>query len=304
MWAKPLMAADDVMRVGADAVSMGMLDKMLGPQAQIETAARRSRMGGADIGADILGSMALPTGVPSMIAKIGGGPIVRGITGLLGGGASGAVQGGVSAAGHDEPIGPGAVQGMLGGAGGQAVAGAVAPVVNTGVKKVLGLTDNLPPPTTKNVPGKAPNPAKRVENAAYEAEKAGGKGSDYVRTFKEMNQGRLPPDVVDDIQTITRGDIGTKAAKGISKVAYASGIPGLAVGVHSSIPSLIAASVAAPAVGAAANFAANQGTKEGVEMLRRKLLKLPKIEGPVSKDMVEKMSRANRGAFRSVLDEE
>jgi hypothetical protein len=119
-----------------------------------------------------------------------------------------------------------------------------------------------------------------------------------------MNQKKLPPDVLDDITTITRGDVGTKAAKAVAKGAYASGIPGLAVGVHSSIPSLIAASVAAPAVGAAANFAANQGTKEGVEMLRRKLLKLPKIEGPVTKEMVEKLSRANRGAFRSVLDEE
>jgi hypothetical protein len=304
VWAKPFMAADDVMRVGADAVTMGMLDKMLGPQAQIETAARRSRMGGADIGADVLGSMALPTGVPGMIAKIGGGPIVRGITGLLGGGVSGGVQGGISAAGHDQPIGPGVVQGVLGGAGGQAVAQTIAPVVNKGAKLIRGVDDSLPAATTANVPGKAPNPARRVENAAYEAEKAGGSGADYVRTFKEMNQKKLPADVLGDIEGITKGDIGTKVAKGVARTAKAVGLPGLAVGVHSSIPSLIAASVASPAVGAAANFAANQGTKEGVEMLRRKLLKMPKFEGPVTKEMVEKMSRANRGAFRSVLDEE
>jgi hypothetical protein len=303
-WAKPFMAADDLARTTADTVTFGYLDKMLGGDAAQETTARRSRMGGADIAGDVLGSMAVPTGAPGLVAKIGGGPIVRGVTGLLAGTGTGAVQGGLSAAGHDQPIGPGMVQGAMGGAGGQVVANTIAPVVNKGVKLIKGVDDTLPKATTANVPGKAPNPARRVENAAYEAEKRGGKASDYITQFRAMNQKKLPGDIVSDIKRVTEGDFGTNAAKTASKIAYGASLPGMIGGGTANIPSVMAAAALAPAVGASANFAANQGTKEAVEQLRRKLLKMPKFEGPVSKEWVERLSRANRGGIRSILDED
>src|SRR4051812_1076210 len=83
-WQKPFMAADDVVRSGADRLTFGMLDKMIGGNAAMETKARRSRMSGADVLGDAaLSAAALPTAVPRAMAAVGGGPAIRAITGLL-----------------------------------------------------------------------------------------------------------------------------------------------------------------------------------------------------------------------------
>lgn len=303
VWAKPFMAADDLARTTADTLSFGLLDKMLGPQAQMETAARRSRMGGADVAGDIAAGMAIPTGAPAAIARVGGGPIVRGVTGLLTGGASGAAQGGLAAAGHDQPVGPGMIQGALAGTGGQAIGQAVGGVVNPAAKLIKGVDDSLPAASTKNVPGKAPNPARRVEARAAEAEKQGGTARDYKESFKEMNTGKLPQSVLDARQNIVFGDTGTKAANLVSSLATKAAAGALPMGLH-SVPAGIGMAVGLPALGAAAKFAANQGTKESVDALRRQLLSIPKFQGPLSKQMVDRISRMSRAELLSAMSED
>ena len=301
-WARPFMAIDDVARVAGDALTMGGLDKLIGGTAAMETEARKARMGSAAIPAEIAGGMLLPTGAPTAIAKVGGGPIVRGVTGMLAGGATGGAQGATSAYMHDQPVVEGAITGGAAGAAGQGVSGILGNTVNKVAKWWKGVDDSLPAASIKNVPpapGKktvAPsNPARRVEAAAARAEQAGGRPSDFVASFKGMNQGKLSPDILTDIRNITHGDLGTRAAKGVSRAAYGASLPGLVTGVHAGIPSLLASATAAPAVGYAANYAAGQGTKEGVEMLRRKLLNQPKFSGPISKEAQDKVSRLVRG---------
>ena len=301
VWAKPFIAADDLARTTADTLTWGGLDRLIGGDAAQETAARRSRMGGADIAGDVVAGMAVPTGVPAAVARIGGGPVVRGITGLLGGAASGGAQGATSAALHDEPVAPGAAQGILGGSIGQAVAGAVKGVVNPISKWWKGVDDTLPPPTTKNVPGKAPNPARRVENAAYMADKAGGTQAQTIAAFKEMNQNKLPTDVLADIRTITHKDLGTRSADLASSAAFKGAGAAPITGFH-SIPMAMALTAGLPMAGYAAKAASGQGTSEAVEKLRRKLLKIPKYEGPISKEQAELIARATRSGIMSDLD--
>jgi hypothetical protein len=302
-WTKPFTAVDDMARIGGNAATLGMLDRMLGPEAEAATEAARVRSGIAGTAAEIGGSMALPTGVPGAIAKVGGGPIVRGVTGLLAGGASGGAYGGAEAAIKGEPVVSGVLGGAASGAGGQLIGEAARAVVRPIAKKLSGVVDTLPPPTTANVPGKAPNPARRVESAAYKAEKAGGTPANIISQLKTMNQNRLPADVLGDIRNITHGDLGTKAANLVSKAGYSAGGAAPFTGFH-SIPLALAQGVAGPAVGATAKFAAGQGATEGLEQLRRKLLKIPKFEGPISREMVEKLSRGSRGGIKSLLDEE
>jgi len=295
-WAKPFMAVDDLARTTADSLTFGGIDKLIGGDAAVETAARRSRMGGADIAGDVVAGMAVPTGVPAAVARVGGGPIVRGVTGLLTGTGTGAVTGGLQAAGHDRPVVEGAVEGGIGGAVGQAVGGAIRGGANKIAKWWQGASDTLPPPSTANVPGKAPNPARRVENAAYEAEKAGGTQAQTIAAFKDMNQKKLPADVLADIRNITHKDLGTKAADLTSKLGYGMGGAAPFTGFH-SVPLAVAQAVTGPAIGASAKFASRQGTSEAVEQLRRKLLKIPKFEGPLSKKNAELIARGVRSGI-------
>jgi hypothetical protein len=304
-WAKGLKTADDAVRAAVDTASMGMFDKLLGGQEDVKTAAARQTSPIATTVGDVAGGMALPTGAPGLVAKVGGGPIVRGVTGMLGAGATGGAQGAVSAAVHDQPVVEGAVQGILGGAGGQALAGAAAPVVNKATKLVKGIDDALPAAASANVPGKAPNPARRVEAAAARAEQAGGTPSDYVREFKAMNQNKLPADVLADVRTITHGDPGTAAAKVVGGLAQkAADKGGLGAGFSSGDPIIgLLTAGGLYGGGAASKMAAGQGTTEAVEQLRRKLLGIPKYQGLVSKEAADQAARFIKGSFMSSTGE-
>ena len=154
------------------------------------------------------------------------------------------------------------------------------------------------------MPGKAPNPAKRVENAAYEAEKAGGNPADYVRTFKEMNQNKLPADVLADVKGITHGTPGSKAAATASKLANkAADMSGLGAGFASGDPVTgVLTAMGLHGLGAASKFAAGQGTKESVEALRRKLLNIPEFQGPMTAEMRDKLARLTRGGILSATE--
>jgi hypothetical protein len=155
--AKPLMAAQDVARTVADTASLGYADKFAdymrppipGQPSQADiTKAIRSRMGGADIGADVATVVgAAPTAVPRVVGMLGGGPIARAITGGAAAATEGGVLGGLSAAGHDRPVSEGVGTGMLAGIGGQALAGAVTKPINAIANRLSGANKALPPLT-------------------------------------------------------------------------------------------------------------------------------------------------------------
>jgi len=157
--AKPFMAAQDVARTVADTASLGYADKfadyMKPPipgepsQSQI-TKAIRSRMGGADIGADVATTMfAAPTAVPKVVKALGGGPIARAITGGAAAATEGGILGGVSAAGHDRPVAEGVGAGMTAGVGGQALSGMLTKPVNAAANWFAGANKALPPITQR-----------------------------------------------------------------------------------------------------------------------------------------------------------
>jgi hypothetical protein len=155
--AKPLMAAQDVARTVADTASLGFADKAAdyfkppipGQPSQAEiTKAIRSRMTGADIGADIATTVAAaPTLVPKAVGLLGGGPVARAITGGAAATTEGGVLGGLSAAGHDQPVGEGVAKGGVAGLGGQALSGLLTKPVNAVANWWSGANKALPPVT-------------------------------------------------------------------------------------------------------------------------------------------------------------
>ena len=236
MLSKPFMAVQDVVRTAADTLSGGYADKMTDymkppipgepSQAQI-TKAIRSRMSGADIGADAaLAVAAAPTAVPRVVGMLGGGTIARGVTGLAAAAGEGGVLGGISAAGHDQPVGEGVVQGALAGTGGQAVAKAVTKPVNAVANWWSGANKALPPltkeqfaraskfvgddPATKafsavgNVADKIPGMAALISLPHYMSAKAGGKVSDFI-----ADQGRR-----EKVDAAIRAHMGQPRVKG------------------------------------------------------------------------------------------
>jgi hypothetical protein len=159
--AKPLMAAQDVARTVADTASLGFADKFAdymkppipGQPTQAEiTKAIRSRMSGADVAADIGTTIAAaPTAVPKVVGMLGGGKAARAITGGATAAAEGGVLGGLSAAGHDQPVSEGAGAGLVSGLGGQALAGMLTKPVNAAANWVKGANPALPPMTERQI---------------------------------------------------------------------------------------------------------------------------------------------------------
>jgi hypothetical protein len=125
----PLQAADDMARIGADAVTRGYLDKWLGPEEQAKTQAARERAGWAGTGMDVASTYAT-TPLKAVTSAPG---FVGGAVNALGYGAQGAGYGALSAGGHDQDIEQGALVGGLLGLGGSAV-----PSVASGASKALG----------------------------------------------------------------------------------------------------------------------------------------------------------------------
>lgn len=105
----PLQAADDMMRIGADAVTRGYLDKWLGPEERAKTEMARQRAGWAGTAMDTVMTYA------TLPAIKGGGMVLN----ALGYGAEGAAQGAASAHGHDQdPVSGGLAGGIMGLGGG------------------------------------------------------------------------------------------------------------------------------------------------------------------------------------------
>jgi len=303
MWQKPFRMADDMARVGVDALTLGAADKLAGGEHPALTAAARDRMGWAAMIPEAAAGAITPTGVPGLVAKVGGGPIVRGITRAFGGAAEGGVAGGIQAATGDQgPVSEGVGQGMLAGVLGQAGAAAVAKPTNMLAKWWQGVSDKLPPPSMKNLPGKGMSPAKRVENAAYVGQEEGGSQKDIRDAFEKMRITRaFKPEALEGIGAITKGDPGTNVSGRLGSMVGGMGAAGqIGAGMTTQDWKVMLATLAAvPAVSGALKYASKQGTTESVENLRRLMLKSPKFQGPISPEIQDKL---RRGGTRGLLD--
>jgi hypothetical protein len=105
---------DDNVRLAANGMSFGILDKTLGGDERAKTNAARGRQGYTGMASEILGSVASPSLAAGMGATFTAVPKVGGLLGLT---ADGAAMGAADAYGHDENIGKGA---LIGGAFGAA----------------------------------------------------------------------------------------------------------------------------------------------------------------------------------------
>lgn len=145
-------AADDMARIGANAMTFGYADKIAGylggegtEAERIKTEAARDRAGPAAIAGDVLGGAATMGG----LARQGLSALnyVPKMSGALGFGArtgaamvDGAAAGALTASGYDTDIGQGAAFGALAGGAGNAAGEAL----SAGVSKVAGLFNKKP----------------------------------------------------------------------------------------------------------------------------------------------------------------
>jgi hypothetical protein len=151
-WQKPIIAAGDIANIMGDAATFGYGDKAAAAgramftdksyDEELEgmrtsTDASRARAGSAGLAADVVGSLAIPGAAASRGATMAGRLGTGAMTGAKGVGAravllgaEGAGYGALSAAGHDQDIGTGALYGAGGGALGSAAGDAVSSVVS------------------------------------------------------------------------------------------------------------------------------------------------------------------------------
>ena len=313
-WAKPFYAAQDVGRVGINAVGLGipdfLSDKFSGTDEQrMLTEAAKRRMGWAGTaaeGAALVG--ALPTAVPKVVGMVGGGPAVRTLTGAVTGGTEGALAGGVTAATHDQSVpegaGIGGATGVLG-----PLAGSIA---NKGVQKFnelfRGQTYAAP---TYNVTklGTNPDPMRRVNVATTKGEQEAARfpvspskqQSAIKSEFADLQSKNIKgfsKAEKEALDKIVKGDPGTIGAEVIGKYLsdkiVTTGAGGLA-GVSSGgvLPGLMAAAGTGLA-GFGAKKAALAGTRESVQDLRRLLYGVDKFKGPISDTAKGKLAAAAR----------
>jgi hypothetical protein len=314
----------DVGRVGADALTFGFLDKLMGGDEAMKTTAARSRMGGADIPIDILAAIgAIPTAVPKAVAKMGGGPAARWLTGTTTAGAEGGVVGGLQAAGHqqDAPggatvgpsVGEGVVTGALGGAAGQQIGAGVNKAANwyTGANAVpQGIRSKITmlPQGQKN-----PSAADRINVAANTAESKASVMDDplaqqsrYRKNFEELLRESpsktFNPAQKSMMQRIIKEEPATKVSRGLGdflgdKLAIGSAGIGAGVGVSPVVGALVAGGFWGGS--RALKGMSSGGTQEAVDDLRRLLAKKTRTEGPLS---ARNQGRLTKGVRQGVLD--
>lgn len=111
-------ALDDNVRLAANGISLGFLDKALGPEARAATNAARDRQGYTGMASEALGSMALPMGAAKAGLTATNLPKVGGMLGLP---LDGAAVGALNAYGNDKDVATGAGIGAVGGLIGQGI---------------------------------------------------------------------------------------------------------------------------------------------------------------------------------------
>lgn len=198
---KPVQAADDIVRIIANGMTLGLADKivgkMTGEDEEFKTEEARARAGSAGTVAEIIGMLAPASATSKIVgAAIG---LTRKTVGesALREAIAGGILGGSQAAIEDDDILTGGILGMAGGAVGGAVGAKAGDVVNW-VGKKLGL--NVGTFVDDVVPPKTVDQLRAATNAAYD--KVDDLGTVYDptdfaamlrRMDTELGQARLDP---------------------------------------------------------------------------------------------------------------
>jgi hypothetical protein len=162
-YAKPFVAANDVLQTFANGATFGFGDKAVAAArapftdksygqelaaARSKTEEARQRAGGAGLASELTGAVATPTklaGQGLTLAGRAGTAAMQGLPGLLARtglmGAEGAGYGTLTAAGNDQNLGTGAALGAAGGAAGNLIGEGI----SAGVGKVAGMFNKKPP---------------------------------------------------------------------------------------------------------------------------------------------------------------
>jgi hypothetical protein len=282
-WAKPIMAAMDAGRVGQDVLTQGIAPKLwdtiLGTEGdqQRKTAASKNRMGFAgNMGEAALIAGALPSVVPKVVAKVGGGPAIRNTVGTVTGATEGGILGTINSAMHDEDPAQGGATGAISGILGQTVGG----IVNKGAKAInqwrTGNPRPLPQYNVRSLPDK-PTKLQQVQHANTKAEEAARMVKDplqeqraYQEAFKGLDRSKFSPEERALIDRIVSGDLGTK---GSGKMGNYMGdkMIALGAGIGSGVPGPEAMAIFGGMLGGAHALKKGSlgGTKEAVDLLRR-----------------------------------
>jgi hypothetical protein len=312
LWAKPLMAVDDIAKAGVDSYTLGTipagLDYMFGGDRKQEVAVARDRLGPYSVPIDMAAGGANPISLARTLGRLGGGKIARGALNLVGSGAQGAIEGGISALAAGESVPGGAGIGLLSGAAGSGASHAMAGLGNRAAKWWKGIDDSLLPANPANLPGKNPSPARRVEKAVMDVEntRQGGTQTQYQDAIAKVNPRGFRPEGKEALGEIVKGDPATRGFKRAGDFVEANTMgASLGAGVGSGdLWAALGTMVGMPALSGALHYTSKQGTKEGVENLRRMLLKHPKYEGILSKTGKDKLSSGIRRTLMEELEEE
>ena len=311
---KARMIVGDPLRRMEDTLTMGIMDKAFDwatgsnkATAQTAEAALRNPKA-VNVAADVVGGAMMPTAVPGLVAKVGGGPAARAITGVLGGGAEGAATGAVGALTRGENPAEGALEGGLVGGGAQGlVQGA-----NAAIKGVLGKSDKVPPTSITIMPrGKAATPAARVEVAVNKAQSKAAmrdsplaEQSEYKRAFERLStgkyKGKYGPDEITQMRKIAEGDVGTNLPRvvgGILSDKLAAGGLGTAAGIGGGPLAGLATGGAMLGAGRVLKGVSAGGTEEAVQDLRRMMTGTPKNKGPLSAEEQARLARMMREGY-------
>lgn len=243
-------AADDMVRIGANAATFGYADKLAGyaggegtEAERAKTQGARDRAGSAAYAGDVLGGVAgmgignaavgaipgvakVGAAVGNMLPKAGVGGLMARTAGMAG---QGAAYGALDATGHDTDVGQGALVGALAGGAGN-VAGEA---VSAGVNKVAGAFNKQPKlPSMDDL--------KTQKNAAYDAaDNAGvilnpdavkGVKSKVVDALTDMGyHPKLQPKiaaVLDELDRVAGDNVTLKGYDTVRKIASGAYEPG------------------------------------------------------------------------------
>jgi len=304
---KPGMAFQDMARVGIDAATAGVGDKVIGAATgapeDMYTSGARARAGWAAVPMEVASAVkALPSAAPLAVAKMGGGPLARSITGVTTGAVEGGALGGVDAATHQQPVIPGVLSGMGLGATGQLI-GNVANKVGKWFKP-----DEVAPAYQQTKLPKSPVARDYVNVAATEAELAAKKGSSVPVAARDefanltvnpakktLNQGQR-----NMVDRIVEGDPADKLYKALGSTSGMA-IPGLGLGLgvgtgYASGDPLdgVLAGTAAMAGPRVARAIQSGGTREAVKDLRRSVYGIDQPTGVLSEKQKNQFAKALR----------
>jgi hypothetical protein len=326
---KARMLVGDPINQIVHGLTAGLFDKgfdaATGAKSAADTAAGAERMGPTATGVSrAAGAMLLPSAAPRAVAAVGGGPVMRTLTGATVAGTEGGVYGGVNAATQGEDVPTGILGGAVGGAVVQPVAQAVGNSTNKIVKAVRGIDDAAPKNSMVVLPtGRTPTPTDYVNVAAAKADavaaqkgmEAGqqaqrnefskllGPKSKVIDPATGKASERFTPTQKERMRAITEGDPGTKLAEGFGdflKNKFVAG--GLGVSTGGLVPGILATggSVGAGKIMTRDSAAA---TQEAVDALRQLMYKKKPFRGPMSPERIRTLGQGlGYGAGAGVED--